>query len=254
MGTLFAHFLQEHRSAGKGDDYMLTTAVSSQMLSVMASKTTTPGETLTGFKWLGNRALDLEHQGRTVLFAYEEALGYMFPTIVHDKDGITAAVVFLCACAEWGSPWAQLQRLYERYGYFETMNTYWKSPDHTVTSTVFQRIRGLGAPYPTQVAGSKVIRWRDLTLGFDSSTQDHLPELPSSPCSQMITCWLESVRFTIRASGTEPKIKIYLECPNKDQEVARADALTVLKRISSEWFGDPKLVIEQKYAYLASAL
>jgi len=86
--------------------------------------------------------------------------------------------------------------------------SYWKSPDLATTATVFKRIRGLGNPYPVHVVERKVLRWRDLTLGYDSSTKDNVPELPSSASSQMITCRLDGgLRFTIRASGTEPKIK-----------------------------------------------
>jgi len=51
-------------------------------------------ETLTGFKWLGNKANDLTQQGYDVLFAYEEAIGYMIDGIVRDKDGIVALVTF----------------------------------------------------------------------------------------------------------------------------------------------------------------
>lgn len=252
VGVLFAHFLQETSKSSADHYWMLTTAVSSQMLSVLSHGKCTTGETLTGFKWLGNRALDLEKKGEIVSFAYEEALGYMFPDVVHDKDGIAAAVIFLCACATWGSPWAKLQQLYERYGYFETMNTYWKSPDLATTQAVFERIRESGSPHPTHVAGRKVLRWRDLTLGYDSETGNNVPDLPSSASSQMITCWLEGIRLTVRASGTEPKIKIYLECRDKNQDAAKARAAEVLGRVSKEWFGDPNLVIEQKYAHVTT--
>lgn len=252
VGVLFAQFLRENFENPTNHHWMLTTAVSSQMLSVITDGDFTVGETLTGFKWLGNRALDLGKKGEVVKFAYEEALGYMFPDIVYDKDGIAAAVIFLCACATWSSPWAKLHELYERYGYFETMNTYWKSPDLATTATVFERIRQLGSPNPTHVAGRSVLRWRDLTVGYDSDTDDNVPELPSSANSQMITCWLNKIRFTIRASGTEPKIKVYLESQNRNQEAAKAGAAEVLNRISKEWFGDPSLIIEQKYAHLAS--
>ena len=47
-----------------------------------------------GFKWLGTQALKLEEQGYTVLFAFEEAIGFMFGQVQHDKDGVSAAVVF----------------------------------------------------------------------------------------------------------------------------------------------------------------
>ena len=127
VGALFTHYLVKSKKSkpafrkhdiGTGDnEWVLTTAVSSQMISVMAGNDFTVGETLTGFKWLGNRTIDLEKEGKVTHFAYEEALGYMFPDIVRDKDGITAAVVFLCAYAEWGSPWAKMQELYQQYGY-----------------------------------------------------------------------------------------------------------------------------------------
>ena len=51
-------------------------------------------ETLTGFKWLGNRAIQLREEGYTVLFAYEEAIGFCIGDVVNDKDGVVAASVF----------------------------------------------------------------------------------------------------------------------------------------------------------------
>ena len=53
-------------------------------------------ETLTGFKWMGNRADAVLKKGKTVLFAFEEAIGFMCGSSVLDKDGVSAAAV----CAE----------------------------------------------------------------------------------------------------------------------------------------------------------
>jgi phosphoglucomutase/phosphopentomutase len=50
-------------------------------------------ETLTGFKWMGNRSDSLLKEGKTVLFAFEEAIGYMCGSTVLDKDGVSAAAV-----------------------------------------------------------------------------------------------------------------------------------------------------------------
>ena len=219
IGVLLAAFLLDSGELTPSD-WALTTAVSSQMLFAMGKGNFKTDETLTGFKWLGNKAIETEKHGETVKFAYEEALGYMLPQILYDKDGISAAILFLRACTSWGSPWAKLQQLYQRYGYFETLNTYWKSPNVAVTNAVFERVRALGSPHPTTVAGRQVFRWRDLTMGYDSKANDHEPDLPTSPDIQMITCWLKGkpacnesihgdygVRFTVRTSGTEPKIK-----------------------------------------------
>ena len=257
VGILLADCLAKEAKLGKASkEWMLTTAVSSQMLSVLAkARGSNVEETLTGFKWLGNRALELEGKGEKVHFAYEEALGYMFPDIVHDKDGIAAAVVFLRACKDWPScsPWARLQELHGAYGYFHTINTYWRSPDMSTTSAVFDRVRCIGKPYPKLVGGRAVVRWRDLTVGYDSGTDNHSPDLPVSKSSEMITCWLEKVdgtdkgiRFTVRASGTEPKIKIYLECHSNDSVSAETGAAQMLDRIKLEWFNDPCLILEKK--------
>jgi len=63
----------------------------------------------------------------------------MFAQIVRDKDGNVATAVFGAACSEWGSPHNELQRLYERYGYFTTFNTYWKSLILQNTLGIFHR-------------------------------------------------------------------------------------------------------------------
>ena len=263
IGVLLGYWtLSQLAHKPTANDIILTSAVSSDMLSHIATREGfTVRETLTGFKWLGNEALTLEKAGKKVHFAYEEALGYMFPRVVHDKDGIVAAGVFLNACAEWGSPWAKLEELYAKYGYFETMNTYWRSPNAETTAATFEKIRNVDISI--EFPHMKIERRRDLTTGFDSGTSDHKPLLPVSSSSQMITCWLKNTnhadeaqqaqytRFTIRASGTEPKIKIYLECSSgEDADTARMGAMEVLNAVKYTWFSGPGLVIEERYAHM----
>ena len=248
IGVLLGYHISRWRGKVHPDMTMLTSAVSSEMLAYIGK---TEGfvveETLTGFKWLGNRARIL---GPKVVFGYEEALGYMVPNVVHDKDGICAAVVFLGICSMYTSPWGSLQALYKKYGYFETTNTYWRCTDQDLILSVFQDIRmdpSLG------VRERKLLRHRDVTHGTDSGTVTGESALPIDPNTQMITCWLggtdfdDGVRFTIRGSGTEPKIKIYLECRGHQQDNAREGALKALKSINDTWFGDSRLIVEQKY-------
>lgn len=215
IGILLAYWIfTSISSSATRNDVMLTTAVSSQMLSLVAdAEGFSVHETLTGFKWLGKITQDLQENGKRVHFAYEEALGYMFPNIVYDKDGIVAAVVFLRACSSWGSPWKKLQELYEKFGYFVTTNTYWRSPSKQKTEAIFRHLVTLEHPFPSSVCNRKVLRWRNLTTGYDSATKDRTADLPKDPSIWMITCWLDGsekddgVRFTMRTSGTEPKIK-----------------------------------------------
>ena len=192
---------------------MITSAVSSQMLSVYGNRNKLEvEETLTGFKWIGNRA---QEYGQAAIFGYEEALGYMLPDVVHDKDGVAAACLFLRLCSEQGQmPYDILQELYRSYGYFETTNTYWKSPNTSLTGEVFDRIRAHPRAILESFWPSAECRVRDAVAGTDSGNQSGISKLPVVPDNLMITLWFrgdemlqDGVRLTIRASGTEPKIK-----------------------------------------------
>ena len=217
VGALLGFYIiskwRAHHSSTMSSRLMITSAVSSQMLAAIGNREGfVVQETLTGFKWIGNKALDA---GAEALFGYEEALGYMLPSIVYDKDGISAACLFLEACSEWKrQPYDILQDLYTTYGYFETMNTYWKSPNVDLTKAVFERIRMKPILILEYLAPSTQCRIRDALSGTDTGTVDHISSLPVLPDNMMITLWLsksselqEGVRLTIRASGTEPKIK-----------------------------------------------
>ncbi|QSS60965.1 phosphoglucomutase [Histoplasma capsulatum] len=248
---------------------MLTTAVSTSMLSKIArAESIHAQETLTGFKWLGNVARRLESRihsggddqnknssdGYTVPFGFEEALGYMFPAISYDKDGLTAAMVFVAAAEphwrvnEGLTPYEKLKQLYGRYGYFENLNTYFVSPDVAVTRKLFEGVRekvaekGLGEGGVQERLGMvgrlPILRWRDVTFGFDSGAggEDGGMQLPADPNNQMVTVWSErGIRFTLRGSGTEPKIKIYIEsCSDSHDEAVKA-VCDVFMAVLEDW-------------------
>lgn len=215
IGVLLAsHIFEELEYPCKKKGYVvLSSAVSSVMLEKMcAARGIRFQETLTGFKWMGNIAKQLEEEGYEVPFAYEEALGYMFPKVCYDKDGITAAAVFLLAEGKWRSmnmtPFDKLEQLFGRYGHHETLNGYFRSPDPATTATLFEKIRKGPWRKGTNFGSFKILRWRDMTIGYDSDTPDNKPALPVDEGNQMITLWLDrDVKFTLRASGTEPKVK-----------------------------------------------
>lgn len=242
MGILLASHVYDTYQGNRSRLTMLASAVSSKMLAAMAAKEDFHFvETLTGFKWLGNVAQDLSNQGRKPVFAYEEAIGYMFPSVVWDKDGIAAAAVFLSAWQRWKkqglTPYQKLQQLYERYGYFEDANTYLISPSPVVTNQVFEDARVLNeGSRPEMVGSRRILRWRDLTVGYDSGTEDGKPELPVDASAQMISCELEDVTFTARGSGTEPKIKLYIEGKARSSAQAKELAGEVLQDLLREWF------------------
>src|SRR5207247_3774610 len=103
-----------------------TTVVSSQLLSYLAKQHGADyRETLTGFKWIGNAAMDYERStGGRFVVGYEEALGYSVGPLVRDKDGVSACVLFAELVA-WNRAQGRgvldhLDDIYRRVGLFVT--------------------------------------------------------------------------------------------------------------------------------------
>ncbi|KAJ5153079.1 Phosphoribomutase, partial [Penicillium canariense] len=243
VGVLLASHLFDAISSGVDTSKItvLTTTVSSGMLQKMANSAGIQFmETLTGFKWMGNVALDLEKNGQTVPFAYEEALGYMFPAVSYDKDGITALSVFSMAAAKWKAQgltvFGKLQQLFAEFGHHETLNNYFRSPSPQLTLELFRGIRNGSFLSGMQFGAFKILRWRDLTEGYDTASSNHQPDLPIDSTSQMLTLWLEGgVRFTLRGSGTEPKVKFYIESCGDSREDAVQGVCDAFLTILKEW-------------------
>ncbi len=130
IGVLLAEFLLQHSEIDQ--PIVLNSIVSSPMLASMAQHyEATYDQTLTGFKWIWNAALDLEAAGRGDFeFGYEEALGYSVGPVVRDKDGISAAVAFCVLAAvakgDGATVWDRLGDLYRREGV-------WVSTQESVT-------------------------------------------------------------------------------------------------------------------------
>lgn len=243
LGFLFAMYIVETTAASDlGQVYMVNLTVLSQILKAMAA---VDGfhyvDTLTGFKWIGNKAIDLENQGFSVPFGYEEAIGFMFAT-AHDKDGVAAATVFLQLYKHFGHDLeAALAKGYARYGYFQEFNGYYRVPRLSLTNEVFTAIRQLRQPLDP--VGDFVVKsYRDLTTGYQLDTPDHIPNLPVDPTLQMITMVLEDpvtkheIRFTARGLGTEPKIKIYCEGKADSEVAAKALAQKCWVTLRELWF------------------
>ncbi|XP_069130799.1 phosphopentomutase-like [Argopecten irradians] len=238
LGALFGwwrwhYYRQKHPDTPAKDIYMLASTVSSKILGSIAEK---EGfcfeETLTGFKWMGNRSHDLLQQGKTVLFAFEEAIGFMCGSSVLDKDGVSGAVVMgqmvLYLQSQGLTLYDQLNKIYQTYGFHLSSNSYFICHEPPTIAKMFAEIRdynGTGK-YPESCGKYNIKYIRDLTTGHDSSQPDGKPLLPVSKSSQMITFMFENgCVATLRTSGTEPKIKYYTEHrPDPGQGMDRESA------------------------------
>ena len=147
---------------------------------------------------------------------YEEALGYCCSNIHFDKDGITAAAVFMdllsTLTARNMTITDYLNELYSEFGFFMSRNSYIRCEDKDIIRNIFARLRsGFEGGYVSKCGNTSVRRIRDVTMGYDSAPSG-VSQLPRTPDSEMIMFSFDNgVSVIFRTSGTEPKIKYYSE-------------------------------------------
>lgn len=213
-----------HPNSKISDCYMVASTVSSKILKSMGRiEGFNFAETLTGFKFMGNKSDSLLKEGKTVLFAFEEAIGFMISPVVLDKDGVSAAVhlatmINYIKDVESLTLSQKLSKLYEQYGYHSSITSYYFCYDPDLILKIFNRIRNRDGPDSGTYAKSvnngiyAIDSVRDVTIGIDTSRPDGKSDLPIQKNTQMITfTFANGVVITLRTSGTEPKLKYYAE-------------------------------------------
>lgn len=167
--------------------------------------------TLTGFKWIS--------RAPGIVFGFEEALGYLVnPDTVRDKDGISAAVAMLGMIAEAreeGRTLADvLAQFAETFGFFQSGQVSLRVEDTAIIGRIMAALR---ADPPTSIGAVAVERIDDLLAGVEGY-----------PPGDVLRLWLaDGSRVIVRPSGTEPKLKAYLDVrgDSADDAAARLAAL-----------------------------
>ncbi|KAJ3442031.1 phosphomannomutase 45a [Anaeramoeba flamelloides] len=250
IGILFAwwEYKKYKQVSPSNEDLVavLTSTVSSKMLKAFANHYGfLYEETLTGFKWLGNKAIELEKEGYKILLAFEESIGYMIGNTVFDKDGISAPIS-LTQMAQYlynknSTLKQQFEKLSNKLGYFLFKNSYFYCYDKDVLNHIFKKIRNNGN-YFEKIGQFSIKSIRDLTTGFDNSKPNNKADLFVDPNSQMITFTLENdAVITLRTSGTEPKIKYYIEYSGKESREKIQQKLEILTRVFIQTCIEPEL-------------
>lgn len=163
-------------------------------------------ETLTGFKWIS--------RAPGIVFGFEEALGYLVnPETVRDKDGISAAVAILGLAAEARDRGASiadlLAELGDTYGHFSSGQVSIRVDDLSIIGRVMLALRTLP---PVQIAGRPV-----------ASAEDLLHAAAGQPSGDVLRYRLDDgSRVIVRPSGTEPKLKVYIDAAGASADEARA--------------------------------
>ena len=202
LGALLGEYIARKATGGT----FANSIVSSSILKKIAKQHNFEfKETLTGFKWLA------KIKGLT--FGYEEALGYAVDAkTVNDKDGISAAITLAQIATDLASDGKTildlLDEIWERHGFHATEQISIRLSD---LSKVDQILGGLRRNPPHNIAGRAVTSIDDLATPTDGL-----------PPTDGLRIWLDGgVRIIIRPSGTEAKMKCYIEVIEKDSKTAQ---------------------------------
>ena len=231
IGCVLLHYiLSSLKKAGKlpKDGAAVKSIVSTSLANrICESFGVSMFETLTGFKFIGEKIQQFMDKGdHTFLFGFEESYGFLSSTFVRDKDGVNASLLIsevACACmAEGITLYDYVQRIFREYGYYVEKVISTTLPGKDGLTRMKEIMAGLRAQPPKEIAGLKVTAVRDYLKGI--RTENGREEPTGLPVSDVLYFELEKGCWVcVRPSGTEPKIKLYVN--SNDREQAKAEAL-----------------------------
>ncbi len=207
VGVMLSHYLLSkfsEFSSLKPDDYIVKTIVTTDMVKPIAQEFNVKvEETLTGFKYIGEKIEKYIGSGRKFIFGFEESYGYLANDHVRDKDAIIAAALISVMSSELLSKMKTLTEylkdLKERYGYY----------DEKLLSFTFEGFEGTQKikRIMNKMRKNPPIKIGDFTL---KETLDYLNGIEGFPKSDVVELRYSNVKIIARPSGTEPKIKFYI--------------------------------------------
>ncbi len=240
-GNMSALLIAEYELSQKKEKGMLpdngafiTTIVSSDMAKAIAKAYGLKVfETLTGFKWIGEKIRQFEEQHTySYQFGFEESYGCLISPHARDKDGISAVMALCEATAYYKSKgitlWQQMFNIYKKYGFYKEgqISIVLKGADGA--EQIKAKMEKMRANPPKFLAGHKVIEARDYkehTIVKENGERSET-DLPTS--NVLYYDLTDNAWCCVRPSGTEPKIKFYMGVRGESMEDAdkRLEELT----------------------------
>ena len=195
---------------------IISTVVSSELTKAIAENYGAKVfETLTGFKWIGEKIRKFEEENSyKYLFGFEESYGCLIAPHARDKDGISAVMALCEATAFYKnkgwSLWEQMIKIYEKYGYYREgqVSIVLKGADGA--EEIKNKMAKMRSNPPTELAGLNVLEVRDYQEHVIKKADGEVSET-DLPTSNVLYYELSNNSWCcVRPSGTEPKIKFYM--------------------------------------------
>ncbi|EBI2479034.1 phospho-sugar mutase [Listeria monocytogenes] len=238
LGALLLQYILEAKTSVTQADTMINTIVTGDLGGRIAQDFGINHiQTLTGFKYIGEKIAEMEDTQKNFLFGYEESYGYLIAPFVRDKDAVQAALLTaemaLFYKKEGTTLLQKLTNLYEKFGYH-------KEHLHTITlddsdgTTKMNQVIDALRKEPTFIPGITVLE------DFLTSKRTNLSTMEMTnielPKENVLKFYLNyNAWFAIRPSGTEPKCKIYFQTIGETEEIATKAMDELKTRVLSKW-------------------
>ena len=231
IGCVLLHYIlsqKKERGELPENAAAVTTIVSTNMAAAIAKSFGCKMiEVLTGFKYIAEQIHLFETTGcNTFQFGFEESFGYLSGTDVRDKDGVNACMLIAEAACYYKKNFGKtlvdaIDMLYQQYGYYGDKVVSFVCPGKDGLETMQNLMASLRDNPPTEIGGAKVVALRD----YQKSTrvEGDVVETLTLPKSNVLYFELENDAWVcVRPSGTEPKIKLYVNAVSDASEKTQA--------------------------------
>jgi phosphoglucomutase len=216
---LFLYYIITNRKAKgllKPTDYIVKTIVTTEVIQKVADKAGIEmRDCYTGFKWIA-REIRITGNKQKYIGGGEESYGFMAQDFVRDKDAVSAMCLLAEICA-WAKDQGKtlydvLMDIYIEYGYSKEFTVNVVRPGKTGAEEIKQMMTNYRNHPPKDLGGSKVILYKDYQT-LEATTWEGIKTKLDMPTTSNVLQWFceDGTKVSVRPSGTEPKIKFYLE-------------------------------------------
>jgi phosphoglucomutase len=220
---LFLWYIITNRQAvGKmqPSDFIVKTIVTTEVIAEIARKQHIEmRDCYTGFKWIA-REIALSEGKQKYIGGGEESYGFLAEDFVRDKDAVSACSLLAEMCAyakDHGKTlYNILMEIYIEYGYSKEHTVNVERPGKSGAEEIQQMMKNFRINPPQQLGGSRICVWKDYQT-LEETHDDGSKHKLEMPDTSNVLQWFceDGTKVSVRPSGTEPKIKFYLEIKDK---------------------------------------
>lgn len=200
----------------KPTDYIVKTIVTTEVIRKVAEKNNIEMiDCYTGFKWIA-REIRVADPGKKYIGGGEESYGFMAADFVRDKDAVSAMCLLAEICAyakdQGKTLYDLLLDIYLEYGFSKEFTVNVVRPGKTGADEIKTMMENFRKNPPTELGGSKVVVWKDYQTLEQRDAKGNVSKLDMPDTSNVLQWFCDDgTKVSVRPSGTEPKIKFYLE-------------------------------------------